>query len=88
MEVKLKIASVDDINKRIIVDEYGALWSYSGPGGADGIFLATTNGLLGEAIQGFYQNGTLFIVNLSDARKYFSSMNPENCRCQGMLPFD
>ncbi|MGO9117826.1 MAG: hypothetical protein ACLQPD_09475 [Desulfomonilaceae bacterium] len=77
MEIKLKTAS-SDADKGIVVDEYGALWNYTGPKPAHGIFLATTKGLNGESIQGFYQNGTLFIVNLSDARKYFSSMNSEN----------
>jgi hypothetical protein len=39
-----------------------------------------TTRLDGEAIQGFYQNGTLFIVDVSDARRYFSSVNAEWCR--------
>ena len=77
MEIKLKTAS-SDADTGIVVDEYGALWNLLGPKPAHGIFLATAKGLKGESIQGFYQNGTLFIVNLSDARKYFSSMNSEN----------
>ena len=77
MEIKLK-AAPSDADKGIIVDEYGALWRYSGPETAHGIFLATTKGLDGEAIQGFYQNRTLFIVNWSDAKKYFNSMNLMN----------
>ncbi len=70
MEIKLKTAP-SDADTGIIVDEYGALWKYSGPKSVHGIFLAITKGLDGEAIQGFYQNGTLFIVDLSNARKYF-----------------
>jgi hypothetical protein len=79
MEIKLKTTPADD-NGQTILDEHGALWKYSGPEPAHGIFLAITKGLDGEDIQGFYQNGTLFIVSLSDARKYFNSVNSENCR--------
>ncbi|MGO9569098.1 MAG: hypothetical protein ACLP5H_16300 [Desulfomonilaceae bacterium] len=79
MEIKLKTTPADD-NGEAILDEHGALWKYSGLKAAHGIFMATTKGLDGEAIQGFYQSGTLFIVNLSDARKYFNSVNSENGR--------
>ena len=77
MEIKLKTAP-SDVETGIIVDEYGALWKYSGPKPAHGIFRATTKGLDGEDIQGFYQNGTLFILNWSDAKNYFNSMNLMN----------
>jgi hypothetical protein len=79
MEIRLKVAP-SDADTGIIVDEYGALWKYSGPKRGHAPFLATTKGLDGEAIQGFYQNGTLFIVDVSDARKYFRSVNSESWR--------
>jgi hypothetical protein len=88
MEIRLK-ASPSDTDTGIIVDEYGALWKfvdeygalwkYSGPKRVHSLFLATAKGLGCEAVQGFYQNGTLFIVDVSDARKYFSSVNSNNC---------
>ncbi len=74
MEIKLKTTLADDKGQSVL-DEHGALWKYSGPKPAHGIFLATTKGLDGEDIQAFYQNGTLFIVNWSDAKNYFNSMN-------------
>lgn len=79
MEIKLKTKPAHDIGQTIL-DEHGALWRYSGPKPAHGIFLATTKGLDGGDIQGFYQNGTLFIVNWSDAKNYFNSMNLMNYR--------
>ncbi len=84
MEIKLKAAR-SNIETGLIVDEYGALWKYSGTRIGRDIFLATTNGLNGETIQGFYQNGIVFIVSLSDARRYFSGVNfrevPYGVRC-------
>jgi hypothetical protein len=78
MEIKLK-TSLSDVGTGIIVDEHGVLWNRVTPEAKHGIFLATTRGLNGVAIQGFYQNGTMFIVDLSEAKKYFSSMKSENC---------
>ena len=87
MEIKLKTILAGESGEAI-VDEYGFLWNCLAAKAPHGILSATTKGLDGETIQGFYQNGTLFIVNLSDARKYFGSMNSENCRWQGMRQFD
>jgi hypothetical protein len=79
MQIKLKTAP-PDAETGIIVDEFGASWDYLGSEVADGISLATTTGSDGAVIRGFYRNGALFIVNLHDARKYFSSINHINCR--------
>lgn len=83
MELKLRTAH-SNAGAGIIVDEYGTLWKYSGSRGAEGRFLATTKGLNGKAIRGFYHNGNVFIVTLSDARMYFSVVSLENSRevCQ------
>lgn len=78
MELKLKTTPTH-ADSGTIVDEYGALWNYSDLKAAHDIRLATTKGLDGEPIRGFYHNGTLFIVNLSDAKKYFDSMKSEAC---------
>lgn len=77
MEIKLK-TTPSAADTGIIMDEHGVLWNYSGSKAAHGILPATAKGLDGAAIQGFYQNGTMFIVNLSDARKYFDSMISKN----------
>lgn len=77
MEIKLKTTPADG-NGENILDEYGTLWKYSGPQPSPEIFLATTKGLDGEDIHGFYRNGTLFIVNWSDAKNYFNSLNLMN----------
>lgn len=60
------------------MDEYGTLWKYSGSRGAEGRLLATTKGLNGQAIRGFYLDGNVFIVTLSDARMYFTVVSLEN----------
>ncbi len=73
VEIKLTTMLAGE-NREMVIDEHGVLWKYSCPGAVHGILSATTKGIDGEAIQGFYQNGTLFIVNLSDARKYFRSI--------------
>ncbi len=82
VEIKLK-TMLSGENREMVIDEHGVLWKYLGPGATHGILSATTNGIDGQAIQRFYQNGTLFIVNLSDARKYFRSMNWEPNGVQG-----
>lgn len=74
MEIKLKTTPADE-NERTIRDEHGALWKYSASESVYGIFPATTKGLDGKDIHAFYKNGALFIVNWSDARHYFNSMN-------------
>jgi len=75
MEIKLKTApGLGEME--IIVDEFGASWN-PGPKVAQGISLATTRGLDGEPISAYYRDGTLFIVNLSDAKRYFGKTNPE-----------
>lgn len=79
MEIKLKTTRSDD-EGWTIVDEYGALWNLEGPKPAHGIFVASTKGQSGEPISGFYLNGTLFIVNFHEARKYFGSMKLEHRR--------
>jgi hypothetical protein len=79
MEIKLKVAP-SDTDADIMVDEYGALWKYSGPKRVHALLPATTKARDGEAIQGYYQNGALFIVDASEARKYFSSVNSDTWR--------
>jgi hypothetical protein len=84
MEIKLKTTRADE-REDIFLDEHGALWKYSGPKVVHGIFLATTKGSNGQSIHGYYQNGTLFIVNWTDARNYFNSMNPRSvCHMHSM----
>jgi hypothetical protein len=78
MEIKLKTTRPDESGETIL-DEHGALWNYSGPKSANGIFPATTKGLSGEDIFGFYQNGALFIVNRTDARDHFNSICKRGC---------
>ena len=80
MEIKLKTTR-SDADSEAIVDEHGALWNFSGSIPAFGIFPATTKGPDGEIIRGFYQNGRVFIVNLSEARKYFRLRKLED-RCE------
>lgn len=77
MEIKLK-TTPSAADTGIIMDEHGVLWNYRGSKAAHGILSATAKGLDGQSIQGFYQNGTMFIVNLSDARKYFGATSLEN----------
>jgi hypothetical protein len=72
MEIKLKTTPPVSATGAI-VDEYGVSWNLSGAKVARDIFLATAQGPDGASIGGFYKNGALFIVNLSDAKKYFSS---------------
>jgi hypothetical protein len=87
MEIKLKtIVSAE--SKEMIIDEFGVSWNYLAPEAAYDILPATTKGLDGDTIQGFYQNGALFIVNLSDARKYFGSLYSENRDWKGVRPVD
>lgn len=87
MEIKLKtILSAE--SREMIIDEYGVLWNYLAPKAAYGTLPATAKGLDGDTIQGFYRNGALFIVNLSDAKKYFGSLYSETCDWKGMRPFD
>lgn len=74
MELKLRTAH-SNAGAGIIVDEYGTLWKYSGSRGVEGRFLATTKGLDGQAVRGFYQNGIVFIVTLSDAQRYFNAVS-------------
>jgi hypothetical protein len=77
MEIKLKTTQ-SAADTGIIMDEHGVLWNYLGSKAAHGILPATAKALDGRPIQGFYQNGTMFIVNLSDARRYFGSVISEN----------
>lgn len=79
MEIKLK-TTPSDLDSEAIVDEHGALWNFSGAIAALGIMFATTKGPDGDTIKGYYQNGRVFILNLSDARKYFSLTKLEDCR--------
>jgi hypothetical protein len=79
VEIRLNTAH-SNADAGIVVDEYGALWKYSWLKGAHGTFMATTKGLEGETIRGVYENGTLVILTFSDARKYFSAVNPETDR--------
>ncbi len=79
MEIKLK-TTLADPDTGLIVDEHGVLWNQLSPKPKHGIFPATTEGMDGEAIRGFYRNGSLFILDLSEAKKYFSSMESENRR--------
>ncbi len=79
MEIKLKTTPAD-ADSEAIVDENGALWNFSGSIPAFGIFSAVTEGPDGEIIRGFYQNGRVFIVNLSEAKKYFNLRELEDCR--------
>lgn len=78
MEIKLK-AAPSDLDTGVIVDEYGVLWNFSDPEAPHGIRMATTKGLDGEPIRGFHQNGKLFILDLSEAKKYFSSRKSGDC---------
>jgi hypothetical protein len=78
MEIKLKTTPIDQDGETLL-DEYGTVWKHSGHKPVHGIFTATTKGTAGEDIHGFYQNGAVFIVNRSDARNYFNSMNWMNC---------
>jgi hypothetical protein len=79
MEIKLKTTqSAEDT--WTIVDEYGARWNLAKPKPVHGIFLASTKGRHGEAVNGYYQNGTLFIVNFNEAQKYFASTNVKRAR--------
>jgi hypothetical protein len=82
MEIKLK-TTLADPDKGLVVDEHGVLWKHVTSKPVHGIFPATTEGVNGESIRGFYRDGSLFILDVSEARKYFSSIESEYC---GDLP--
>ncbi|MFH1115997.1 MAG: hypothetical protein V1792_18955 [Pseudomonadota bacterium] len=73
MEIRLK-TTPSDSESEAIVDEHGAVWSFSCSEAVIDIFPATTKGPKGETVRGFYQNGKVFILSLSEATKYFSTM--------------
>ncbi len=79
MEIKLK-TTLADPGRGLVVDEHGVLWNHVTSKPVHGIFPATTESVNGESIRGFYRDGSLFILDLSEAKKYFNSMESENRR--------